>query len=367
MKETIKQYLINLGDSKISRKTVVIQSDDWGSIRMPSEKTRLILNTHPLIKASDEYTRYDTLCSNDDLNSLFSVLNSVKDKNGNSAVITANCVLANPNFEKIKNSNFEKYIFENVSETFNNYNKSDVLNTWNQGINDKVFVPQFHGREHVNFPFWLKKLRDGHKGVLEAFNHGVFGVDFLKLGYGQINFQRAWDQIIKEHSSEVDDMLIEGLNMFESQFGFKSLTATAPNYTWTLKQEKILSEMGVVSMQGILKNRIRNSHNNEYSYSTRFSNQNRIMGFQRRNVFFEPSMVDEFKRTKIVGDALKRISIAFKLKRPVNIGSHRLNFIGGISEKNRDDNLLLLKSLLKEIVKRWPDVEFLSSNDLLNL
>jgi hypothetical protein len=41
-----------------------------------------------------------------------------------------------------------------------------------------------------------------------------------------------------------------------------------------------------------------------------------------------------------------------------------VNFIGFIDPKNRERNLSLFASLLKEIVKRWPDAEFMSSDEL---
>jgi len=44
-----------------------------------------------------------------------------------------------------------------------------------------------------------------------------------------------------------------------------------------------------------------------------------------------------------------------------------LNFIGAINEKNRTQNLQLLEELLSKIMKRWPDVEFMSSDELGDL
>ena len=50
--------------------------------------------------------------------------------------------------------------------------------------------------------------------------------------------------------------------------------------------------------------------------------------------------------------------------RPAIISSHRLNFIGAIETINRDNHLIELKILLNNIVKQWPDVEFISSDQL---
>ena len=41
--------------------------------------------------------------------------------------------------------------------------------------------------------------------------------------------------------------------------------------------------------------------------------------------------------------------------------------MGSLDEKNRTQNLKLLKTLLHKIVKKWPDVEFMSSDELAGL
>jgi hypothetical protein len=43
---------------------------------------------------------------------------------------------------------------------------------------------------------------------------------------------------------------------------------------------------------------------------------------------------------------------------------HRLNFIGFISPSNRNKNLPKFKSLLEQILKKWPDTEFMTSSQL---
>lgn len=61
---------------------------------------------------------------------------------------------------------------------------------------------------------------------------------------------------------------------------------------------------------------------------------------------------------------LKHIDIAFKWNKPAVISIHRLNFMGGLDVTNFERGLKHLSTLLKEIVKRWPDVEFMASEEL---
>jgi hypothetical protein len=83
-----------------------------------------------------------------------------------------------------------------------------------------------------------------------------------------------------------------------------------------------------------------------------------------RNAAFEPSDKPGFDW---IQDILSRAKIAFRLGKPLIISSHRLNYIGFIDYKNRNRNLPKLKNLLMELLKQWPDIEFMSSDELCNL
>src|SRR5690606_18095818 len=133
------------------RKIVVIESDDWGSVRMPNKRVYNSLIKKGLGIDKNPYTTYDTLANEEDLNSLFDTLKKYTDSRGKNPVITANIVMANPDFDKIRESGFEKYKYECFLETLSKYYPNqDIFSLWNDGIQSKLFFPQFHGREHVN-------------------------------------------------------------------------------------------------------------------------------------------------------------------------------------------------------------------------
>ena len=82
-----------------------------------------------------------------------------------------------------------------------------------------------------------------------------------------------------------------------------------------------------------------------------------------RNCFFEPSLSNSIN---CVDQCMKQISNSFYWNMPAIISSHRLNFVGYLSEQNRDNNLRSLKKLLSNIVLKWPDVIFLSTDELID-
>ena len=109
-KKNIKQNLINIPGWRTDRKIVVFESDDWGSIRMPSIASYQNLLKNGIRVDLCPYNRFDNLASKKDLHLLFSILNNYSDINGNHPVFTANTIVANPDFVKIRQNNFEEYL-----------------------------------------------------------------------------------------------------------------------------------------------------------------------------------------------------------------------------------------------------------------
>ena len=85
-----------------------------------------------------------------------------------------------------------------------------------------------------------------------------------------------------------------------------------------------------------------------------------LQTYLTRNAFFEPNAPGKDWHS----DCLNEIHYAFKWNKPAVISSHRTNFIGSLNAKNREESLMALKKLLKEVLKRWPDVRFITSTQL---
>lgn len=354
--------LINIPGSRINRKIVVIESDDWGSIRMPSPEVYSKFIGRGFSISESDYNRLDSLESNDDLTMLFDVLNSHKDSSGNHAVITANCVVGNPDFQKIRQSDFNQYFFEPVTETLKRYqNRDHVLDLWIQGNSDRIFHPQFHGREHVNVVRWMEALKKQSPGIMFTFeNETTFSGD------GDYNFMEVLDYNSPEDLIYMKNSLSEGLDLFEKIFRYRSKSFIPPCYTWDSSLEKTLSDNGVRYIQGLVIQLVPTGSFGNYKKKYHFLGNRNSLGqyFLVRNCFFEPSLS---KSSDPVGECLSRINIAFRWNKPAIISSHRINFMGSLDQKNRRDNLKLLSDLLHSITKNWPDVEFMTTDQLGDL
>jgi hypothetical protein len=362
IKSAFLQNLINVPGWRTKRKIIVIESDDWGSIRMPSTEVYLKFVSKGFDISRTDYNRIDTLESNNDLTMLYEVLNSFKDSVRNSPVITANMVVGNPDFSKIRHSGFTEYFFEPVTETLKRYpQREHVEALWKQGNSAGIFHPQFHSREHVNVVRWMNALREKTPEIMFTFdNETTFSGD------GDYNFMEVLDYNTLDDLEKMNERLAEGLILFDQIFGFRSKSFTPPCYTWNSQIEGTLHANGIKYIQGIVVQLVPTGSFGNYTKKYHFLGKTNTFGqyFLIRNCFFEPSLTTW---SDPVGECLKRIDIAFRWKKPAIISTHRINFMGALDEKNRRENLLLFKGLLKQIIKNWPDAEFMTSDQLGDL
>jgi hypothetical protein len=351
----------NIPGWRSGKRIVVIESDDWGSIRMPSLEVynTFIKKGFPVNKGL--YNRYDSLENETDLLSLFEVLSSFKDINANPAVFTANCIVANPDFEKIRQSDFTEYYYELVSDTINNYPKrSQVLSLWKQGLENKIFRLQSHGREHVNIERWMKMLQKKDQNTLFCFDHQT---TFSGNGEEDYNFMEALDYDDKNEIANLNNILEDGLMIFNRLFGYSSKSFIAPSYIWHCDIEPSLKKMGVQYLQGLQFQFIPKlkfgNYKKRFHYLGERNRDDQL--YIIRNCSFEPAITPHLDA---VDHCLKQVETAFRWNKPAVITSHRVNYIGSLDEGNRTRNLVLLKQLLSAIQRKWPAVEFTSTDQL---
>jgi len=355
---------------RTDRKILIIESDDWGSIRMPSNRVAQSLAIDNPKIAQVPHCRYDTLANADDLTALFDTLTQFKDKNGQHPVITANTLVANPDFEKIKNCAYERYHYEPFHKTIKRQPSGEtVLQLWAQGQASGLFVPQLHGREHVHALAWLAELRAGNQALLNAFEHGIWGVPYQALTtQRRHNLQASLDVygLTGEEQFQAD-WLREGATLFAKYFGYPSATFIPPAYIWHKRILPLLPALGIKAIQGIpLQYQPRLHRKAGYQKRLRYTGQSAGHGMRYlvRNVFFEPS---SHPQIDWVSETLSGIQRSFDNRQPAIIGSHRLNYIGALDEDNRTRNLDMLQNILVQVVKRWPEIEFISSADVLSI
>ncbi len=370
----IKSALIvnasNIPGWRTKRHIVVIESDDWGSIRMSSNDAyeRMLKLGMPVDK--NHYNKFDSLECNDDLEIMFETLSKFEDSTGRYPVITGVNVVANPDFEKIKENNFTEYIYEPYTETCKRYANHDrVYELWKEGIEKRLMVPIFHGREHLNAQFWMRALNAKNGSTLVGFENGVTGMPGIN-GIKLPGFQAAFDIETPNDLIYQKEVLKTGLNLFEELYGYKSKYFVPTNGPFNNTLEEDLNDLGVRYINTGKKQR-EPLGNGQYRVNTRFigdrNQYNQI--YITRNCFFEPSSsgYEKPSNTDWIGNCMKEIEIAFRWNKPAVISSHRVNYIGYLHPENREKSLKQLSELLSRMLKKWPDIEFMTSSELGDL
>jgi len=155
--------------------------------------------------------------------------------------------------------------------------------------------------------------------------------------------------------------LIEGLTLFEKIFGYRAVYFVPPNRYLNNTLNYTLIENGIKyrSVSKIQDQPLGNGRTNKVIHWHGQKDKSGLL-YLTRNCMFEPN----YPGRDWVDSCLNDIKTAFWWHKPAIISTHRVNYIGALRPTNRDNSLRQLDALLKEIVKRWPEVEFLTTAQL---
>ena len=359
IKELVKKFFYKKG-LKTNRQIIVFESDDWGAERSFSKESLKELKKNFPDFTPDSYQNFDCLETDQDVENLKSVLLKHKDINNNPACFTLNFATANLNYSAIKKSNYKNIELTTINNSFNNsINSKNVLNLVKTGTDKKCFMPQLHGREHINSEQLLERINKNNL-IKTAFDLNIVGVE--KSTYCGMDCLNTTQENSK-------DILTEATKNFKNIFGFESETFIAPCYVWKPSDEKILENLGIKYLQGKLFQNIPTSQNKYKKKMHKFGQKSKVSNliYFYRNCFFEPTK-DRFNNKTnedIINNTISQIRFAFKCKKPAVICCHRVNFSGGIDKQNSKNNIILLDSLLTKIEQEFSNVEYMSTPTMI--
>ena len=366
IKDSIINNLKNSIGWKTNRKIVVFSVDDYGNVRLHSKEARAKLDEAGM-KIYSRFDLFDTLETKQDLEQLFAVLNSVKDKNGRSAVFTPFSLPCNIDFEKMAADDYRKFYYEKLPVTYNKLAKEQpeayngAWEMWQEGIVKGFLKPQFHGREHLNLFVFNDKLDKRDFQLLTALKNKSY-TSISDEDYPTMSSTAAFDFFDVNDNEQFKPIIKEGLQLFEEVYGYRSNYFTPPVYQIHHSLFSTLKENGIEYIDLGL---VRKEHQGQSKYQTSFNfigkKTKNDLTIMVRNIVFEPT---EDRGLDWVNFTMKQIDRAFRWNKPAIISSHRVNFCGHIDPKNREKGLRTLRQLLQEIVKKWPDVEFMSADEM---
>ena len=336
-----------------TRPMLVIESDDWGAEHIRSaEALWEILGREA--RFSDESSFSDGLERPGDVDRLCDVLSSFRDSEGRNAVLTANFVMANPDFKAVKESGFRDFRYRPIQSGFNHEEEPDGLwKAYRAAIENDVMVPQFHGLLHFSPAEWLSRLQRGDSATLKAFELEMIGEGPDSIGIGLTSMAPIY------HGSEeaIEEQVRAGTELFRRTFGMESITTIAPCYGWRSPEtENALLRHGVRAMQGrpyqyLPDGRMRMHYTGQHGYGG--------MVYMVRNCLLE-----QINGTSTIAQCKSEIAEAFAHRVPAIVCSHRMNYTSRVSTKTRDNGLKSLEEVLQFVLSKYPDAEFAGSDAL---
>jgi hypothetical protein len=357
------QNLKNIPGWTSSRNMVVFECDDWGSINMPSNEAYARMVSAGLNVGRRRWNRFDTLETADDLEQLFAVLDSVRDCQNRPAIFTPITNVANPDFDKIKSEGFTKYYFEKFTDTLARYYPdNNARKLWMEGMNAGIFMPELHGREHISVQFWLQELQRGNKDLMVAFNEGFVSLEIPGTQPLIRGFRTEFYFVSEDQKPFLINSLKEGVSLFHEIFGYVPRVFVPANGIFHPDFVEVLAGTGV---KFLWVNHFMRYPSDEGRLKSRWmkAGQSGPQGltYYMRNCSFEPNG----ENYRGVDFTVRQIEAAFRWGKPAIVSTHRASFAGGLDPANRTKGMNELKKLLDVIIKKWPDIEFMSSGDAL--
>ena len=363
----MRQYLFNhaknFGGWRTNRKLVIFSVDDYGNLRIRNRKALNSLRNMGL-EVNQRFDCLDNLENTKDLSLLFEVLQSARDQNGKPAVFTPYALPCNIDFEGMASNGYREYVFEKLPVTYAKLAREDsdyegTWELWKEGIKTGLLAPQFHGREHFNLAIFNDLLASGDKELLSCLRSG----SYITVPAHK-NYDNGWTAAYAyRNQAEIlgfPSIIESGILAFREVFGYSPIAFTPPAQHFPPQLDDKLLQYGFKAVDRAF----RQTRNFNGKWKTVTHKQGLLSdGLVQivRNAVFEPT---DSRGFNWVDYTFKQVEAAFRMGKPANISSHRVNFVGGINEYNRDKGLATLKALLDKIVRHFPNVEFISSAEL---
>lgn len=337
-------YARRYGHIRFKEQVVVIESDDWGKIGTVNNAV------YPKDKGPRNDWSEDRLETEENLNSLFGLLEEYANDFNRKPILTANFIVSNPDFTETKNKDYHELVLKPIDEAHPRLHKK-----WKEGIDRNIFYPQYHGRLHYNRANYLKSLHEDEDARF-LFDQGINGANQLFTDLKQDYYSEYQDYKTDGVPQDIKEWVSEGLHTFERVFGFKSQSTVCPHYVVHPDSFHIFKELGVKYLQA----------GNKVLYSEKQIEQlrNYCLGSQLnsgiiglvRNVKFEPF---KHKQKWNADHCIQTIARRIKHNLPLIIDTHRINYTGIYAEKGITE----LRKLLNYL-KTLANVHYLTSNEL---
>jgi hypothetical protein len=353
---------INAGPFSVQGHVVVFESDDRGCQRIHSQKEKDYLDSYPGFQPHDRFEDNDCLETKQDFDALSKLLKSFSDSQGHHPVFTLNYVLNNLVYVPFNASGERQFAFtyEPLEQT---YLRSNVPFVWNDPVYsapDSVFAFSLHAFAHLNEARFLMDIEANKNGAKDFYSHGAVASLDPSNSFCYMDEMGGGANDVTSSLSRLE----KASKQFQSVFHQKSICFTPSCGVLDPASLSSLAAMDFLAIK-ITDSFYRSFDGKAFRKHPIKSRQKLTDAsscrFLVRNCAFEPI----FSRDKALELCLQDIAYAFKHHKPAIISTHRMNYVAGFDNEAYQNRLHLLSELLGKIMERYPDVQFMSTDELV--
>lgn len=332
---------------------VILQSDDWGRVGVRDREGWEQLRAAGVALGEKPYDYY-SLETADDLAAIRAVLNRHRDSSGRAPCLVMNFCVANLDFPKILDSDFQSLYLCPLAEGLpGNWNRPGLLDEYAQGISDGVFYPALHGTTHACPVAFERRLKeDSSRGeLLRTLLRAQTPYIYWRMPW--IGFE-YWDRDSHDQFLRAEDQLKlvqEAVDGFKELFGVDPRSACAPGYRANDDTREAWKACGIRVAQNGTAGLV----------GPRMDESGLLHTY--RTVEIEPAL-DPARYT--VSHCVEQAVRCFKRGIPAIVSLHSINFHSTLRDF-RSATLRVLDEFLAALEQRYTDLLYLHDLDLYEL
>lgn len=344
------------------RPLVLIESDDWGRCGTPSRDSIHALCGAGLLRSPGPWDFYG-LETAGDVEALTRCLSTVRDRDGRSACMTANIIMANLDVERKSSSLCKPRRSGAGAEHFNPGGTSidgltlvsldeglpspwteDLPAIYREAEETGAFRPELHGLTHFSTPVLAAALQDDGDLGQRVRALLATGTPYLRSVTPELNFALVDGRYGRERvlpAASQREWLTAAISIFERLFARKPASFCPPGYRYDSETLSLLKEFRIGSIQTV--------------HQSGFVEVGGVVS-TGRNVAFEPVLVQVSPR-RLVDGAYGEAICAARRGQPIVICSHSINYMSRFVNRSAEA-LQALQALLRRLVQDLPDLRF---------
>lgn len=325
-------YARKLAHFRFEEPILVFESDDWGKVAGRED------GNYPTEGGKRTDWSHDRLETDNELEALYSLLESFADDFERKPVFTANFIVSNPDFEKTVAGGFKQLYLKPIDQAF-----PELQSKWREGIDREVFYPQYHGRLHHNFAKYAKAIKE------DAITQKLFQQE---INGGRENFEPTQYALYSEYfdtsssssASSLTEWLKHGRAEFKRIFDYDSTTTVAPNYVLNPADINSLKSSGFAYLQAANKILYTQKGQEQHlNYAQGREHQSGLV-FLARNHKFEPN---RGRKEWQAGFSIEAVKYWLKRGVPAVLDTHRFNYVSNFADNSLQDLKTLLSAMRK--------------------